>query len=489
MIENDVPMTDSDTSSSPANEETKSVTEILRENPSLRHSIRDGNAFAIMTGTGEAYFGAFGIFLRATALQVGLLASLPAFLGAIVQGLSVLITERSSSRRTVVVRSVAANTAILAVISVFAICGFAGSNAAIVLIVLSSLYFIAIGFGAPAWNSLIGDLVPVKLRARFFAERNRQILMLTFFSLMGAGQILDLSKRWGVSAIGFACIFFIAAVARHLGMKELLLHDDPPYHPDSRQYFRFVDFIRRAPHSNFAKFVFFAAGVSLSAAIAGPYFSLYMLRDLKMSYFEYTLIAASAIATQSVTLGHWSGITDTFGSKRVLNVCSLGVGLVPILWVVSTATWYLILVQLYAGFMWAGYNLAVQNFTFDAVTPQKRARCAAYQGIISGFAVFIGSLAGGYLLDHVRAVTSFSDVRQMNPTPIIIVFLVSGILRLFAVQIMLSKFREVRDVAQVSHKEFFFRVAHVRPIFGFAFSFIPIARPRIGRGVSNKNKQ
>ncbi|HEX9136378.1 MAG TPA: hypothetical protein VF905_05485, partial [Nitrospirota bacterium] len=44
---------------------------------SLRYSIFDGAFAASMIGFGESFFVAFGLFLKATTLQVGLLSSLP----------------------------------------------------------------------------------------------------------------------------------------------------------------------------------------------------------------------------------------------------------------------------------------------------------------------------------------------------------------------------------------------------------------------------
>ena len=49
---------------------------------SLRASIKDGVFFSTMVGTSESYFGAYAVLLKASAPQVGLLASLPPLLAA-----------------------------------------------------------------------------------------------------------------------------------------------------------------------------------------------------------------------------------------------------------------------------------------------------------------------------------------------------------------------------------------------------------------------
>ena len=55
-----------------------------------------------MMGCGETYFGPFGIFLRASTVQVGLLATLPQLFGAFMQWVGALNMDRIRSRRKVI---------------------------------------------------------------------------------------------------------------------------------------------------------------------------------------------------------------------------------------------------------------------------------------------------------------------------------------------------------------------------------------------------
>src|SRR5690606_13056435 len=136
--------------------------------------------------------------------------------------------------------------------------------------------------------------------------------------------------------------------------------------------------------SNFARFVYFVSLINFGVNIATPFFAVYMLRDLQFSYMEYTIVTATNTVTQFLTMQYWGQISDQFGNKKILNVCGYGVAFSPILWLFGDAMWYLLLIQVFAGLVWAGFNLAAANFMFDAVTPPKRARCAAYQAMVNG---------------------------------------------------------------------------------------------------------
>jgi MFS family permease len=425
-----------------------------------------------MVGSGETYFGAYGVFLQATSLQIGLLASLPPFIGAIIQAFSVWVTDRIGSRRRIIVYGAIAQAFFLLLLSASAFVLPKLSNGPNLLILIIIFCFISANFTLPPWNSLIGDIVPANMRGIFFGIRTRQVSIFAFIGLILSGNILDHFRQNSNEAIGFAIIFFIAAISRFFSGYYLSKHIDPPYETDPRQYFSFYDFLRRARKSNFARFVFFFSCMNLGVAFAGPYFAQYMLRDLKLTYIEFTAVTAATVLGQFFTLRYWGNLSDTFGNKKVLNFCGYGVALCPFLWVFSANIWYLILIQLYGGFVWAGFNLAAQNFIFDAVSPPKRARCAAYTGIINGFFVFVGAFAGGYLASHLPHTINLLGKTITLPCPLIFLFIISGTVRFIAAKVFIPRFHEVREITGDHEPPLIFRINHLRPIVGAMFEII-----------------
>jgi MFS family permease len=371
-----------------------------KDSPSLRASIKDGVSHAVMMGCGETYFGPFGIFLRATTLQVGLLATLPPLFGAIMQWAGALKMDRFRSRRKAIVAGAATQALTLIPMALLPFFFGKGDLPVLFLLALMLVYHGANGAVVPAWNSLIGDLVPTSIRGRYFGHRNRLTGMSTFISLALAGGLLHLFDRAGVAEVGFLAAFCVAFLARLNSVRWLSKYEDPGFAISPDQVFTFREFLRRSPRSNFAKFVFFVGAVNFGVAFSGPYFALYMLRELHFSYVEFTLVTASAAIIQFLTFRYWGGLSDRFGNKKILNVCGWGVAAVPVLWLVSPHFLYLLVIQAYAGLVWSGFSLASANFIFDAVTPPKRARCVAYQGLVNGFFVLTGSLAGGYAAGH-----------------------------------------------------------------------------------------
>jgi hypothetical protein len=150
----------------------------------------------------------------------------------------------------------------------------------------------------------------------------------------------------------------------------------------------------------------------------------------------------------------------------------------PLLWLISSELWFVIVIQLYSGLFWAGFNLAAANFVFDAVTPQKRARCFAYQSIINGWLVFLGSALGGLAATQLPRSASELFVGWVEYSPFLLLFVLSAVARVLAMVILFPRFKEVRTVQKIRSYELLIRVTSLRPLWRATFGFISSRRKR-----------
>lgn len=450
--------------------------------PPLRASVRDGMANAVALGIGESYLNVFGIFLHASALQLSLLSSIPPFLGAVSQLFGVWLLRFVHSRRAIAVFGVVSQAAMWLVLASLPWLAGAGDDVAIALIILASLFQVFPSIGLPAWNSLMGDMIPADQRGRFFGLRNRMLGICTFVGLIAGGQILDLFRGWDDTVHGFLTIFLIAALARSISAYFMSRYDDPPYHRVRGEYFSLRQFITGLPRSNFAKFTVFLATINAAVAFSGPFFAVYMLRDLHMSYTEFTMVIGVAAIVQFLTMGYWGQLLDSFGAKKIMNVCGVGIALNPFMWLVDSSVPWLMFAQATGSFMWAGFNLASANFLFDAVTPPKRARCAAYQSLVTAVFVLIAATIGGFTATHLPSSLNIFGHLWFPVSPLVLLFAISGVIRMTAVALILPRVKEVRKVQPIKHTELAFRIVSAFPLTGFTFSVITGIWEKRGQG-------
>jgi MFS family permease len=148
------------------------------------------------------------------------------------------------------------------------------------------------------------------------------------------------------------------------------------------------------------------------------------------------------------------------------------------MWLISDHLIFLVFIQLYSGFFWSGFNLAAANFVFDAVTPAKRARCIAYQAIVNGVLVFVGSLIGGIMAMNMPVILTQSLSWLVPSSPFLVLFFLSGVLRAIVMAFLYPAFREVRSVQRIRGHELLVRVTTLRPLWGATYAFVNQRRGR-----------
>lgn len=416
---------------------------------SLKYSYLDGVFASIMTGLSEQFLVPYCLALNGTAGHVALIATMPAFVGSISQLLSSDTIEMFRSRRKVINVFVLLH-ALMWIPIILVPYLFKGNIA--LLILFTTLYVSLNAFCIPGWSSLISEYIPSKARGKYFGWRNKMLGLIIVASGLTGGTVLWIFS--GNKIFGFLIIFTAAFLSRLISWHFLTKMYEPPYRHIPESKFTFFDFIKRIKESNFAKFVIIVGGMSFCVNIASPFFAVYMLRDLKFNYIVYTVVMVSATLVSLVLMERWGKHGDAVGNVKIMKTCAVFTPIIPILWLFSHNIIYLIIIQVFSGFIWAGFNMSVSNFIYDAVTPAKRSRCISYFNVINGTSIFAGAILGGYLAVRLPPINSYR---------LLTLFLLSGLLRVIPA---MSSFiiKEVRVVHKVKTMALFNSILGVKPI-------------------------
>jgi MFS family permease len=211
--------------------------------------------------------------------------------------------------------------------------------------------------------------------------------------------------------------------------------------------------------------------------IAGPFFAVYMLRDLHWSYLQFTANAAVFLLSQTLFVRWWGSLGDRHGNRAVLAATSCLLPFLPLIWAFSTNYFVLLLAQVFSGATWSGFNLAASNFVYDAVSQEKRARAFSYYNVLNGlFSVAGGVLIGAPLAEFVPAALTLGPVHIQMVSSLPAVFVISGIVRAFIVAAMLPRFKEVRSAEPISTVRILWRLGVGQPLLAQAGEFIPLIR-------------
>lgn len=366
----------------------------------LRRSLRactvDGTLYAVMLGFGETFFPAFALLLGASPLQVGVLATFPMLAGAIFQ-LVVPRASRWTGEKHWVVAS-----AFLQALTFLPIAWLARSRPGSypwLLFWVCAYWMIALGIN-PAWNAWMGRMIPRGARSRYFGRRSVPIQLSLFCSVMAAGMVIDTAQRWAFGpARGFVAIFLVAAVSR-VASAWFLTRQHDPGKGQRRPPIPVRELLAGVATQPYGRLVWLLVLVTGSVHISAAYFTPFMLQGLQLSYAQFTVLTGAIVVARVLASPYWGEIARFYGNRRALQVSA--VLLVPLsgLWVVSGNFAYLIGLQVFAGFAWAGFELTtVLNF-FDCTDDRNRAQVLSLYNLLNGVAIVIGSLVGGTVLHY-----------------------------------------------------------------------------------------
>ena len=434
---------------------------------SLDFSIKDGAASSIASGFGFSYIAPFAIAMNATASQIGLLNGLINILPTIARLKVSSMLEKFSAKK-IVLTGVAIQIFIWVLFSL-TIFGFYFNLPSMiwVVILLASFLYMFGAFAYPAWFLWMGALVPEDIRGRYFSKRNIVTGSCGLISMMAAALFLDKMKFFGMIAgqtifytfLGFGTLFFLTIIFRVISFSYLKKIYEPTVKIRKRDYFSFWQFLKRARATSFGRFALFKGFFSITIGVSSPFFELYLLRSLGLSYTWTIAIIVSGTFFQLVFLPLLGKFSDRFGNAKLTKICAALVFVVPLLWVSSLLIKDSFLLKIYLlfvpaivnGFAFAGYNLATSNYIYDAVRKEKRGFCSSYIDIISGVSLFIGSMIG--------AIIAWRGISFMSP--ILFIFLISGVSGFFVFVFGAKYIKEVRPVKKFSSR---FLIREFKPL-------------------------
>jgi MFS family permease len=442
----------------------KKVKEITAEHPvvqkkidrSLKLSIKEGSLASVSTGLGLSYFTPFALAMNATASQVGILHAVISLLPSLVQLKAAALIEKFSRKKIVLV-GVLWKALLWIPIMLTGLLFYLGIPHMVwAFIGLVGLFYVFAAVVTPVWFSWMGSLVPEEERGRYFSKRNRVAGFFGIVTMVVGAIILDGAKSLGgqygnvlgFTLLGFGLLFVISSVTKFWSYFLLKKQYEPRLHIRKKDYFSFWDFLGRCRSTNFGRFVMFRGVFSFVIGIATPFWAVYMLRDLGFSYVWYISIIVAGTFFQLVFFPLLGKVSDRFGNIKVISICSWLIAIGPALWLVPgfmvndlMIKIYLLLVPaIVSGFAWAGYNLSVNNYVYDAVTSRKRSFGSAYMNLVVGLAMFAGASVGSLL--------AWANVSFMNP--ILFIFAVSAVGRLLVATFGLKFLHEVRHVKNFS---------------------------------------
>ena len=390
----------------------------------LRAMLGDGAAFSVMVGIGETYLPAFALAAGLGEVAAGLVATLPLVAGAVLQLVSPAAVRRLNSHKRWVVLCAACQALAFLPLAVGAC---ANQVATWLVFGMAAIYWGAGLATGPAWNTWAGTLVPDNLRTGFFARRTRFSQVGTLAGFVVGGVALQLTKGWSAACTPFAMLFVVAGVSRLISVSFLASQSEPQPPDDNHRHVPVRELLGgRACRADGPLLVYLLA-VQAAAQFAGPYFTPFMLKQIRFSYIEYVLLIGVSFLTKAVALPALGRLARRVGARQLLWIGGLAIVPVSGMWLVSTNFAYLVFVQVAAGLAWAAYELAMFLLFFEAIPEKERTSVLTIYNVGNALATALGASLGAAVLWYAGK----------TPETYLMIFGLSSVARLAAIALLL----------------------------------------------------
>jgi MFS family permease len=422
-----------------------------------------GQIFSTLAGSGSAFLTKFAIMLNATPLHFAILSAIGQ-VSQIFQPLGTFVTKRRTKRKGVVLALQFMGCGIALCFGILPFV-FASGNAIYMLLFLAFLSVSLLSIASNAWIGWINDVVPQKVRGRFFSTLSRYLMFTAVAVGFGFSFFIDRfnSAGWqdiNVKAhdffkaenlpLGFAVIFFAAFVAAVSGL--VVLSRLPEKEKKIEEEGTAGMFLLPMRDGNFRKFLFYSCWWMLAVGIGAPFWQPFMLQKLRMSLFEVQIYSSINIAAAILVLRLWGRLIDAYGNRTAMRLIIMLGGFNPMVWLFVTPHNYpvLYLEAVTSGIMWAGAGLVATNFVLSIAPNDKGQLYSGVSGAFSGLAMMLTMLVSGFFLPQ------HLEIGSIHLEPEQVLFGLTGIAR-WSAQIPLSMIHEPKARPVTEAIAFFIR--------------------------------
>lgn len=391
---------------------------------------------------GGNFFTGLLLLMNADDSFMGLVTMM-GFIGNLLQVLSPLLLERFQSRKTLLIisRSIIYFFNII-IISVIPLMGFTNGiklMLILVVILLVNLINAVTSSGFAVWHI---KSIPENVRANYFSFFTVTNGIIIYTVIFAFSRIVDYFKMSGNEMAG---LYIIRAIALLLCIVDIFFLYKIKEYPNqsSGTNMNLINILLNPfKEKKYLITVFIACLWNFSANIPGPYFTIYMLKDLKVSYSFLNIINMFNIPILIFLTPLWRKRIDTTSWFKTLYF-SMGLFLLNYicLSLVTKDTLMLYPIAVIFSFLVApGINLVFSNIPFINIPDKDQTNYIGFFSAMNNLAALLGVLTGKEFIQRTEGMTIYMlGIQMQNKQYILILTAIVMLLAVVLIYILQRK--------------------------------------------------
>lgn len=278
-------------------------------------------------------------------------------------------------------------------------------------------------FAAASWHSWMADLVPERIRGRFWSHRQAFVMIAFLVATAASGRILDLfhTDPTQGALTGFAIVFGGAAL---LGMADIVIHlwvPEPPQEAIPAGVPLGVRVLAPLKEANFRWLTLSAGAWMFACSLAGTFSVVYLKRAFGASYTDLSSLAICGSLSTVAAGVLWAEVIDRIGARAFGVVMMIVAPFFGLFWFLCTddvvtltipfvgsrpvihAVLLMATQALVSGGIYAGVGLSHVTLLGGVVPREGRTTAMAVHWTLVGLLGAAGPLVGGVIVDAFAA--------------------------------------------------------------------------------------
>lgn len=268
------------------------------------------------------------------------------------------------------------------------------------LLAMSFVYWVANGLASNAYTSWMRDVVPERIRGRYFGYRTTVLTMVGAAWGLASGYLLEsLGLGTGQGDFAFKVIYVVGVVFGVLDIATYLLVYHPPMKLRPREEATLGRMLKAALHRNFRRFIFVQSLWSFSAIMVGLSM-YYLMRGIGMEIYAMQTARFVGIMVWVAFSMLWGVFLDRYGSKSSYLVGLVIHSLSPIFYALAPVygVVFIYLGMAVGSIGASGVSLASMNLLYGLPKREDQAMSAAAFAMIAGLVGALANLLTGKVL-------------------------------------------------------------------------------------------
>lgn len=398
-------------------------------------AIFEGISARIIFGfTTGAFLTGYLKYIGADDKLCGQIAAIPVLAG-IIQFFSPLLLEKLNRRKPLVTCFNALHRIMLVLLVVIPLLPLPVNSRLTMVGVLYFMSHLMVNMVSPATVTMIISLVPQGMRGKYFGNREMFLIFISSVLNIVMGRVLDIFTLQNKPYQGYMVMYGVALLAMLLNLFSYLKMKEPPL-STAKAEIRFKNlFLLPLKEIKFRKIIilFFIWGVSLN--FSSPFFSVYMVSQLKLSYTFITVCGLLNALSYVLSVRLWGKAADKKSFTYTAMITLTLLGLSHAGWFFAAAGSFLqqplvILLHITSGIAWAGINISLLNIPYEYTPDEGKTVYLGFNAALSGLVGFISSMIASWMVGRMENFRgSFFGVPI---TQFQIIFAISGTLTVIA---------------------------------------------------------